>query len=198
MLCLEGEWGSKLTDRTTVEHHLRMFEADGVSLIHRDVATLGELNHYMSRWTQKQYAEYRLLYLGFHGNDGCLSVGGKWVSLDEVADCIDGRAAGRIIYFGSCRTLGAPDAVLSEFCRRTKALAVAGYTKEVDWKESAAFDLLLLSELLYAKEPKFAYQRLTRKYDKFTHGLGFRMITKDWVSPRPRRSYKAASSESKT
>ncbi len=61
ILCLEGEWDPSMKDRKTVEHVLRLLEgAHTDTVIHRDVGTRAELEYNARRWTQKQYAGYRL------------------------------------------------------------------------------------------------------------------------------------------
>jgi hypothetical protein len=153
-------------------------------LIHRDVATREEFFYYCDKWLQKQYAHYTLGYFAFHGNEACISLGQHEITLDEIADFLGTRASGRTIYFGSCSTMAVPDKELRAFVRRTDVRAVLGYTKKVDWLESAAFDYILLPLLLDRTYTKTVYGTLARDHAGFVKGLGFRLATGDFVSPR--------------
>lgn len=186
IFCLEGEWEGLLTDRTSVEPPLRMLEnMKGCSkVVHRDVATRDEFDYYLSKWLQKRYADFGLAYLAFHGDRGEINLGRDVVTLDDIAETIEGRAVGRILYFGSCATLAVEDDVLEDFCRRTGARAVVGYTNYVDWLQSAAFDLILIPELLNSRYLKPIFPRLSKDYHYFVHTLGLRLATSSWSTPR--------------
>jgi len=186
IFCLEGEWSSKLTDRTSVRPHLDMLTPIGVTapLIHRDVATREEFFYYCEKWLQKQYAHYSLGYFAFHGNEACINLGRHEITLQDMAAFLGRRASGRTIYFGSCSTMAVPDKELLSFVRQTDVRAVCGYTKKVDWLDSAAFDYILLPLLLDRAYTKTVYSSLARDHAGFVRGLGFRLATRDWVSPR--------------
>jgi hypothetical protein len=133
---------------------------------------------------QKQYANYPLAYFAFHGQRNEICLGRENIALEDMAELIAGRAKGRIFYFGSCQTLAITDEELKTFCRSTGAKAVVGYTAKVGWLESAAFDFILLPDLLKSRYVKPIMARLTNDHDRFVHGLGLRMATADWASYR--------------
>ena len=186
IFCLEGEWDGLLTDRTSVEPPLRMLENMKAcsKVVHRDVATKDEFDYYISKWLQKRYAEFGLAYLAFHGDPGQIDLGRDIVTLDDLADSMEGRAAGRILYFGSCATMAVEDQALKDLCRRTRARAVVGYTNDVDWLLSAAFDLILIPALLDSAYVKPLFGRLSNGYRELVHRLGVRMATSTWVTPQ--------------
>lgn len=115
--------------------------------VHRDVGTEEELYHYLAKWAQRGYGVYEVLYFAFHGVRGGIRVGQGTVPLADLADHMQGKAAGRLIYFGSCSVMRDRTAVAA-FHKQTGAKAICGYSKDVDWVEAAAFDLLLLSSLV--------------------------------------------------
>lgn len=186
VFCVEGEWSGRLTDRTSVEPQLQMLAnmqcCSGV--IHRDAATRDEFDYYVNKWLQRQYARYTVGYFAFHGEPGHIRLGRDDLSLADMADIIGGRAEGRIIYFGSCATLQASDEELQTFCRQTGVRAVAGYTRRVGWLETAAFDFILLPQLLDAGYIKPIFTRLAKDHQRFVTGLGFRLATANWATPR--------------
>lgn len=130
----------------------------------------------MSRWFEAKYQGYGVAYLAFHGRRNRIVLGdGEEVTLEQIADVIDGRAAGKILYFGSCSTLAMTDQRLKAFCARTGAKAVVGYTRNVGWLEAAAFDFILLPKLLAASSIRPIFTALRRDHPRFVTGLGFRM-----------------------
>ena len=186
IFCLEGDWTDRLTSALSVRPLLEMLVPQGISTvpIHRDVATSEELFYYLEKWLQPGYERYTVGYLAFHGEESCIGLGNEEITLDGLADFLGERARGRILYFGSCGTLAAPDEVLRDFVVRTGVKAICGYTKEVDWLYSAAFDFILLPLLLRRRYLRTVYRTLAEEHVGFVDGLGFRLVTKDFMSPR--------------
>ena len=163
IFCLEThEWYSKAEmegkiDDTSVEPSLMLLQrlADyNVPYRRRDVATRGEFDYFLNNYFDEGYEDYPILYLSFHGHGPCeersagLTLGdGTEYSLDDLESRIKGRCEGRIIHFGSCAVMSASNDRLQLFRRNSGALAVCGYTEEIDWLQSAAFDLLLMGHL---------------------------------------------------
>ena len=190
VFCLEGPWWG-IKDKSSVEPVLRLLETQAnyrVPYRHFDVGTREELDFYLKKWTGASFREtHPILYLAFHGEPGGIAVGegrNASVTLDDLAVLLEGRCQGRVIHFGSCDTAAVHGRELRKFLARTEALAVCGYKEEVDWLESAAFDMLLLGQLQDAsfiqvsslekadRELKVAASGLYRK-------LGFRMRVRD-------------------
>ncbi|MFF0492520.1 DUF6642 family protein [Nocardia sp. NPDC004068] len=185
MLCLEGDWEDSLESRLSVESALRLLERAGwIRLVHRDVGTFAELAHYVDRWLDGELEGYDFAYLGFHGTVNTLYIGGREVPLAEFAGLVEGRCANKVLYFASCKVLASSDETLMNFCKRTGARAVAGYTRNVDFVETAAFELLMVSDLTHSTNMKSAYYRLRREYPELTKKLGFRMAHWQWASER--------------
>jgi len=182
IFCLEGDWRRDFKARLSVEPQLRMLESAERcrDVIHRDVATREEFAFYTNKWLTRRYSRFSFGYFAFHGVKNSILLGKDELSLDDIAEVIDGRATGRTLYFGSCSTLNLPGQDLRRFCKATGARAVVGYSKDVDWLEAAAFDFLLLPELLSSKYVHPAYTRLLNKYDKQVDTLGLHIATAAW------------------
>ena len=178
VFCVEGQWDDNLTDRLSVRPALELLERLGaIQFIHKDVATVAELDYFLDRWTMKSYRPYAVGYFAMHGTPSKLSLSGRHsVTLHHIAQQLDGRCAGRRLYFGSCSVMNAPDHALRDFLKVTRAELVCGYTKEVDWVESAALDVGLLADLAEGTQrtllAKAHWRALTEK-------LGFRILYSD-------------------
>lgn len=183
IFCLEGDWGS-LTDRTSVRLGLDMLmTVRGGRLIHRNTATPEEFEYYLDRWATAQYSGFPVAYFSFHGAPGVLSLARADLSLDHIAQSVKRPLTDRVLYFASCGTLDLPASDLKRFVRETGAAGMVGYTRDVGWEESAAFDFTLLPALLNGAALKGTYEQLKAKHPHFVHGLGLRFATRSWASP---------------
>lgn len=88
---------------------------------------------------------------------------------------------GKAVYFGSCLTLKTDPKRLQVFAKQTGARAVVGYRKEVDWLQSAAFDVLLLDRLSMGWRSDALFNHLARDHGAFAKSLGLVVATKAQV-----------------
>jgi hypothetical protein len=173
VFCVEGAWDNNLKDRSSVLPTLELLERLQIATyIHRDVATPEELDFYLGKWVQRQYDDYAVLYIACHGGRGEIQLGRKAIALSALAERIGGRAAGRVIYFGSCSVMADRKAV-SEFQESTKATLVCGYRKQVQWVDSAGFELILLDSLVRGTGRAGRVNRLYERLPDLTKVLGF-------------------------
>ncbi|WP_374457960.1 DUF6642 family protein [Nocardioides sp.] len=179
IFCLEGEWDDDLRRRRSVLPILELFERLGIArYVHRDVATREELAYYLKRWRLKSYQDYQLLYLAMHGDIGELDLGRDTLRLPDLAELIRGKAAGRTIYFGSCWTMLEDEAELQRFVRTTGATAAVGFSEEVDWLESAGFEVFLIQKLLQGRRSDAFFASITREHPALVGKLGLTVATK--------------------
>ena len=192
IFCLEEPaWWGGIKNRTTVEPVLRLLEklkGLEVPYLHHDCATREEFEFFLRKWVGGSFGKYPILYLGFHGGPGEITVEGESVTLKDLEDLLgDGTCAGRLIHFGACNTLAARernDQKLDRFLEHTGALAVCGYRRSVDFLESCAFEVLLLGRL---QSMSFRRSDSVRKFDDelqelapgLYEKLGFRMQWRD-------------------
>ncbi|MEY3174337.1 MAG: hypothetical protein RLZZ436_2251, partial [Planctomycetota bacterium] len=112
IFAIEGEWLSDLRGGLSFRPLLEIIRSLRRSpIVHRDAATREELFYYLRKWTQQRYARYSVLYLGFHGQEESILIGDArerdcQVRLDELAEELEGKCEKKIIYFGSCSTVG--------------------------------------------------------------------------------------------
>ncbi len=187
VFAFEGDWREDLRDKDSVRPTLEtLHDVMGIDFIHRRIGTTDELEYYVDKWlggeSAENYDDYLIGYFAFHGEQGLISPGEGRVSLDQIAIWINGRAQGRTLYFGSCSMLDLETKKIKSFLRSTKARAVVGFTKDVGWLESAAYDLILLDALAYHhRRPHAAdnYLQSTKRphFKAFAKELGLKIIT---------------------
>lgn len=177
VFCLEGPWSARLTDTSSVRPLLEVLEGRKViRFIHRDAATLVEFETYLRQWSQRQYSDFGFGYLAFHGEPGSIRIGRHVHTLDDLAGSLHRSLAGRTLYFGSCQTLNIDRDDAEEFRRATGARAVCGYTQEIDWIESAAFELNLIHAVTSYDRIDAGFKYLQRTHSGACENLGLRAV----------------------
>lgn len=185
IFCLEGEWDPDLRRRQSVLPILELLERlDLARTIHRDVATRDELAFYLAKWGQKRYRDYEVLHLACHGDAGSIQLGRDEMGLEELAALVTGKSQGRVVYFASCLTLGLDEDRLVNFQKQTGAKAVVGYAKEIDWVDSAAFEVLLLDRLLRGNRTDAFFRYLHADHGEFARQLGLVVVGRGGVLTR--------------
>jgi hypothetical protein len=188
--CLEGDWWGDPRQPSTVRPIFELLAQAYPSLryVHRSIGTREEFDHALDGWTQRKHAEFSILYLAFHGNPNLLFVGDRRrskgrVTLEAVADRLEGRCKDRLIHFGSCKTLHCSPRNLGTFLKRTKALAVSGYRTDINWLLSASFEVYLLGAmqegLLNVRGAREIVDRVHRVSRPLARQLGFRMVIRE-------------------
>lgn len=187
LFCLEGDWNDRLDEHLSVRPGLDMLMTlRGARLIHRNASTKDEFGYYFEAWASHRYAAFPVAYLAYHGIQGRLSLGRDELTLVDISSMAGRSLTGRTLYFGSCKTMAADEKDLQRFVAESGAKAVVGYTKNIDWEESIAFDFTLLPELLDSVDMRALYKRLCRRHPHFIDELGLRIATSTWVSPLKR------------
>lgn len=177
VFCLEGNWQDDLTEKDSLEPLLQLLTCHGeLDYIRRDVATKAELVFYIKQWARRKYNEYDFGYFAFHGSDGQaikLSDGTK-LSLNAFANLLGNAASRKVVHIASCHGLKVSQRQLDSFLDKTKALAVCGYTEEVDTLDAAALELLLMGELRGNwRDPEARFRRLHRSFGDLVERTGF-------------------------
>jgi hypothetical protein len=188
IFCVEGQWHRDLYERGSVVPTLELLERlRRIRFIYRDVATPEELSYFLDRWLLKQYSDYRVGFFAMHGEPGRLCLTDKsTVELDDVAEQLAGRCQDKRLYFGSCSVLKASDAVLQDFLDVSGAAMVCGYTREVDWVDSAAFETVLLDVLANGALVNAAEKRMgSGPWRELAAYLGFRIVYANGRTWRP-------------
>jgi hypothetical protein len=174
IMCLEGEWSADIRSEESVKPLLQTLHARGeIKYIYRRCGTKAEFEYYLR--LKKYYRDYHIVYLSFHGARGKLKLSPEEViTLEEIPALAHGAFRNKLVYFGSCKTVTDVDEQLQDFLKKTGASAVAGYTKDVGWVESSAFELLFLYWAAYYKKPAYLLRKLASRYKRLQKLMGFR------------------------
>lgn len=183
LACFEADWASSFEDRQSVLPIMELLERqDWIRFFHRRVATEEQFVADVTKWSkQKRYARYRVAYIGAHGDHGKLAIDrSEGFSLERLHEL---DLSGRVVYLASCSSDTSKGLdVLSRLRGETGARAVLGFTEPIDWIESAAFDMLLLSWLAWEQDratwPLPALRSVVRNYPDLVKTLGFVYVMK--------------------
>lgn len=177
IFCVEGNWTSDLKHRTSIKSALDFLEHNAdTKYIYRNCSTIEQLEELLKYSLLKKYDKYGILYLGFHGHPGSLQIGQrKIIDLDTIAEIINGDAKDKIIHFGSCNTLKISSRKLDDFCKKTGALAISGYTKEIDFRFSMLFDVFYFHLCQLHKKISLIENDINLYDGKLAKELGFKM-----------------------
>jgi hypothetical protein len=179
VFCLEAEWDSDLNNKPSVLPVLELLERlDEIKAIHRDVATCEEARWDLRKYAEAEYDAYRVLYVASHGEKGAIAWSeGNSMSLADLGSVLAEGRSGYYLYLGSCLTLF-NNAQAEELLEASGAKAVLGYRSEIEWVESAAFDLILLSWMAnHSGHPKTLFRRVMARHEASARRLKFVMAT---------------------
>ncbi len=84
-----------------------------------------------------------------------------------------------VIHFGSCGTLDVPKQRVDEFLGTSKAALILGYNKVIDWVDSTALDLIVLSKLQQYVRYTPMLKNLKKDYSQLIENNGFVSFSRD-------------------
>lgn len=163
-------WERRTENRLNVLPTLELIsKTQDAKFSHMTCNTREELKYNLNLLCKRNYG---VLYFAFHGSPGKIHLHRDKVSLTELAAMMNHRFAGWIIHFGTCSTLRKPREV-GYFIQQTNVDLVTGFTKDVDWIESSAFELLLFKAFHTYRSPKIVCRHLMTKYSGLAELTGF-------------------------
>lgn len=171
--CLESLWTRKTENRLNVLPMLELIsKTQDAKFSHLTCNTREELNYNLHLLCKRNYG---ILYFAFHGSPGRIHLHRDKISLTELAEMMNCRFENWIIHFGTCSTFRRPREV-AYFAEQTRVALVTGFTRDVDWIESSAFELLLFRALHTFKSPKVVCRHLLNKYPDLAELTGFKFF----------------------
>lgn len=162
----------------SVEPVLRALQEAGVAKhVRHPVNDRDDLVRQLRRWSQAQHEAYRIGYIALHGSPATVHIGRYVVRLLDMAEQLEPAALkDKCLHFGSCSVLNLDDDKQQELRRALGVKVLTGFTKDVDWFESMAFELLLFEALARFVRPADAARHLERTYGELADRLGFVMV----------------------
>ncbi|MCF8254388.1 MAG: hypothetical protein K9H61_13835 [Bacteroidia bacterium] len=177
VFCLEGDWSRNLKKQTSIHATLLFLKQNrDIDFIYRQCGTRENLAFYLKQWQLKRYQRYSILYLAFHGKPLQILIDKKPISLDELAEMLGDKCQNRIIHFGSCQTLNTDKRHIKRFLKKTNALCVCGFGKEIKFVESSVFDILLIDLFQDYLDVSRVEATLKSTYASLVKKLEFRLI----------------------
>lgn len=164
IICIETDWyfhDRKVLDKSSAEPMLKFFydylKKEKFDYIYRKVATKEELQYLLNQLKYKAFDDFSIVYFSFHGNNGGIKLEGEkdFLTLEELADMAGSVLKDRCVHFSSCRTLYCKKDSLDYFLSKTDPAYLSGYTKSVDYLDSALIDMVLLKQLMFRERIGF-------------------------------------------
>jgi len=180
VLCLEGDWEDGLARQRSLLPVLQLVKSQcNIPFIHRMASTRDEFRRVIHEWLKAKYANYPVLYLGFHGAPGALHLGGEEIPICDLVE-FAGKGQRRIIHFGACQTLSAPKKTLNRFMKMTKFTAICGFRVDVDWLHSCALEIVILDELSRRKITNLNIELFRKNLSKRAGSLARELSFHTW------------------
>lgn len=166
-------WTKNTEDRLNVLPTLQLISKTQESRFsHLTCNTREELRYNLNLLCKRNYG---ILYFAFHGSPGKIHLHRDKITLTELAQMMNCRFSNWIIHFGTCSTLRKPREV-EYFVEKTGVALVTGFTRDVEWIESSAFELLLFKAFQTYQSPKIITRHLITKYPDLAEITGFRFF----------------------
>jgi hypothetical protein len=174
--CLESLWNTDLEDRWSVRPILEVVaNIQDLKLAHLSCNTKPEFVYNLRMLSKRR--SYGILYLAFHGAPGQLYLADDTsVSLEGLQDYMATRFSDWIIHFGCCSTLRVASERLQSFVATTQVKMILGYTKDIDWIESSAMDLLIFQALQQYIDLHACWRYLQKSYPDLVARTGLNVL----------------------
>lgn len=169
--CLESLWNRQTENRLNVMPLLELIsKTQKVNFSHLNCNTKPEFVHNLNLLCKKNYG---VLYLAFHGSGGKICLNDETeIDFIELADLMDHNFADWLVHFSSCGVFRKKKD-LATFVELTNVAMATGYTKNVDWIESASLELLLFQSFQSYVSPKLACRSIKTRFPDLVKETGF-------------------------
>lgn len=177
IFCLEGDWNDNLKHKSSILPALELLELNnGIQSIYKTCGSYGEfevrLNQILA--DKRKYNSFEIIYLAFHGSKNKIFIGDEAYSLEEIAETFEGRLEGKIIHFGSCKTLSIDEDQAKYFLEVTGAKAISGYGKNVDFISSTVVDILFFEMCQKYERMHYIKENMNKHYRELCSDLDFK------------------------
>lgn len=162
ILCFESAWRADETDELTVRNMLEdLRSSDSIDYKHVYAASKAQMKRMVE---QTDASEYDVIYFATHGQHATLNLKKDSIDVFTLADYIDGRYEGKVVYFAACSVMNMNVEELAHLQKQLKARCILGYYVDVDWIQARAMDTVVLQALALYKRPTWMWKFLERAY----------------------------------
>jgi hypothetical protein len=178
IFCIESDWENTPEKKASILPLLECIKGiyPAFDYIYRTANTKEELIYCLHKFKslRKIKDDFHAIVFCGHGGTGKINLGnGKnftEITLKELAEIcqeIDNNLfLNHLVHFDSCSTIKTSKKKLQEFKESTGAAAVTGFSKDVEFIDSYALEMILFESLLNEKSIKQALKRFQKKYEK--------------------------------
>lgn len=171
IICLEAEWQFRddknkfCLNTEPLLHWLKEFY--GCEVIYRHILTKEDLRYYLHYFSthKREVKGFDIVYIACHGWHHSISLEGEDGDIDlcELSEMANGFFEGKIVHFGSCKTL-ANESQAIEFKNTTGARLVSGYQVSVDAMTSSIVDVAYFNEIMQLQNVGILANELYSKF----------------------------------
>lgn len=181
IFCIEGDWSNDLRDESSILTALQFLKHNSLekpNFIYRRGINNDGFCDLLKTSCLSKYEKFSILYLAAHGESRLLNSGKKkTISIDKIAEILDGKAKNKIVHFGSCQTLHkVSKKEMINFLSKTGAIAVSGYTKKIDFIPSTFLDILFFETCQKYHKMYLIERDMKQYYSQLCRQMGFKMF----------------------
>ncbi len=179
IFCIESEFNNSLIEDSSslnmLEQIRNIYGLKDFQFINRKCATIEELTFYLKKISLKKYDKFSIIYFSLHGSENYIKLAKKGLTLDELSVQVPNCFQNKLVHFSSCETINLTEHELKKFSKKTNVLAVSGYTKEVNFLESVALEMLYFDWCQHEKDIKKIEKTINESYSGLVKRTGFKM-----------------------
>lgn len=174
--CLEGVADVEATHTTFILPSLETLAFDfGITNVYKTCDTIEGFEESVSTllYEDRNFKSYAILYLVFEGKDNTIILDDYYYTLEEIAECFEGKLTGKIIHFANTMYLDLEEDTAQYFLDVTGAKAVSGYKNKVPIRSTVLDNLYFAlcqehDEVIDLVEALFEKQQLLASSMGFT------------------------------
>jgi hypothetical protein len=173
--CLESLWDGNTENRLRVIPILQLVaQLHDLKFTYLTCNTKEELKYNLNKLKKK--SGYGILYLAFHGNPEEILLDGSSIKVGSIASFMGRGFKNWIVHFGSCKTIATEKKALLHFIEVTGVSMVLGYAKDINWRDAAALDFLILDWLQEYKDMKKMWGEFRKRYSNLIALTGVKAL----------------------
>ena len=175
IICLESWDGIYTEPKATMRTMLKFIsELHGTKYGYNFFHTPDEMQYLLKNIPTRTFS---LLYLSLHGKPETINTGLHSefeIPLEKLSKWMGRRFEGFGLHLASCAVLSSSEKSIKKFMDKTGILFLTGFTKYVDFAESALVDMAFINRWMYAKNYKIMFDKMKQDYRPILIQNGFK------------------------